>query len=184
MSNQHPRLLNARPWKHPDSLEVAGLYIGAWMGLSAFTRAQCIVRTQVEVTPLPSRHALVEDLASNCRKKNPLCPNPFTLSCPHRSCLVLQLSLPQMHTLGALLCLRRPLCYLRSVHGNGKESQGWLSIAGDWNAHTVSQQETRAMKVGLATGGFSSQHGSILVIWQWKMHWYSFAINTISQGGV
>ena len=54
-----------------------------------------------------------------------------------------------MHTLGALLCLRRPLCYLRSVHWNGKESQGWLSIGGEWNAHTMSQQEARAMKVGL-----------------------------------
>lgn len=74
-----------------------------------------------------------------------------------------------MNALGALLRLRRPLCYLRSIHRNGNESQSCLSIAWEWNAHTTSQQEMKATEVGLCNQvGFVHKNGTIIFMLQFK----------------
>lgn len=118
------------------------------MGLSAFT---CTMHCWDSGGghPSASRHVLVEDLASNCRKKNPLCPNPFTLSCPTGASGAAVESTSNAYSGSALLCLRRPLCYLSQSTGMERKAKIWLSIAGDWHFTPMSQQETRAMKVGL-----------------------------------
>lgn len=139
-----------------------------------------------------SRHVLV-DLASIGRLKQQQQQQPFDpvpslslalcVRSPSWEHLARSVRVPEISGLGALLRLRRATVWseVNKVEWKWKS----LSTARERNADTMSPRVNQSYKDGpLHPCGYSSQNGSIIFILQFKMHWYSFDINIISQGGV